>query len=167
MENEASVISRAELARQLGVSRTYIILLCQGKKKASKEMADRLAEMGLAANLGSNNQRTGEALIQILEHTTFNQGVTVSRTVRPISGYSLAGLLAKFLKARRQGISPRTNEFYKCLLEPFVNTCELTPESINGFLSKLTCSNGKNAYYRASGHSATGCIGKDISRIIP
>jgi len=30
-----------------------------------------------------------------------------------------------------------------------VNTFELTPVSINTFLSRLTCTNGKNAYYRA------------------
>ncbi|MFC1907322.1 tyrosine-type recombinase/integrase [Chloroflexota bacterium] len=87
---------------------------------------------------------------------TFNQGVAGSRPARPTicphpnsSRPPLADLLAKFLKARRQGISPRTNEFYKALLSPFVHTCELTPESINTFLSRLTCANGKNAYYRA------------------
>jgi len=34
-------------------------------------------------------------------------------------------------------------------LIPFVRACELTPDSINAFLTKLTCANGKNAYYRA------------------
>ena len=85
-----------------------------------------------------------------------NQGVTGSRPVRPTihfreksSNPPLSDWLARFLKSRRQGISPRTNEFYRTLLSPFVNTCELTPDSINTFLSRLTCANGKNAYYRA------------------
>ena len=67
--------SKAELTRQLGVSRTYITLLAQGKRKPSKRMVDRLAALGLTANLTAN---TGTH-----EHTTFNQGVTGSRPVRP------------------------------------------------------------------------------------
>jgi len=35
------------------------------------------------------------------------------------------------------------------LLNPFIHSCELTPDGINTFLSRLTCANGKNAYYRA------------------
>ena len=66
-------ITRAELARHLGVSRTYVTLLCQGKKKPSKEMADRLAKLGLTANLEYQYQRTDGPLTQLVEHTTFNQ----------------------------------------------------------------------------------------------
>ena len=90
---------------------------------------------------------------------TFNQGVRGSRPVRPTksvsnansnsNGYLLTEWLSLFLKSRRQGLSKRTYEFYEALLSPFVNTCELTPESINAFLSRLSCANGKNAYYRA------------------
>ncbi len=80
-------ITRAELSRQLGVSRTYVTLLCQGKKKPSKEMADRLAKLGLTVNLCDNvslcvSTHTGP-LAQLVEHLTFNQGVTGSRPVRP------------------------------------------------------------------------------------
>ena len=133
-------ITRAELSRQLGVSRTYVTLLCQGKKKPGKGMADRLAKLGLTANLCDNvspcaGTHTGPSA-QLVEHLTFNQGVTGSRPVRPTYRPPLADLLAQFLKARRQGTSPRTHEFYKALLSPFVNTCELTPESINTFLSR-------------------------------
>ena len=88
----------------------------------------------------------------MVEHLTFNQGVAGSRPARPTSEPPRScekALLAKFLEARRQGISPRTLEFYKALLSPFVNNCELTPDSINTFLSNLDCRNGKNAYYRA------------------
>ena len=79
-------ITRAELARTLGVSRTYVTLLCQGKKKPSKEMADRLAKLGLTVNLCDNvspciSTHTGP-LAQLAEHLTFNQGVTGSRPVR-------------------------------------------------------------------------------------
>jgi len=58
-------------------------------------------------------------------------------------------LLTKFLKSRRQGISPRTLQFYEFCLKPFVNSYELTSESISQFLSDLTCGNAKHAYYRA------------------
>ena len=58
-------------------------------------------------------------------------------------------MLTRFLASRRQGISERTIEFYRYRLEPFVNRYELTSESINRFLSDLTCGNAKHAYYRA------------------
>ena len=80
-------ITRAELARTLGVSRTYVTLLCQGKKKPSKEMADRLAKLGLTVNLCDNvNLCVGthtEPLAQLAEHLTFNQSVAGSRPARP------------------------------------------------------------------------------------
>ena len=47
-------MSRAELARQLGVSRTYITLLAQGKRKPSQKIADKLTKLKLTANLDVN-----------------------------------------------------------------------------------------------------------------
>ena len=38
-------ITRAELARQLGVSRTHITYLFQGKRKLSEKLADKLADV--------------------------------------------------------------------------------------------------------------------------
>ncbi len=38
-------ISKAELARRLGVSRSHITLLTQGKRKLSKRLADKLADI--------------------------------------------------------------------------------------------------------------------------
>ncbi|MFC1956534.1 helix-turn-helix domain-containing protein [Chloroflexota bacterium] len=142
-------ITKAELARRLEVSRTYVTLLTQGKKKPSGEMVDRLAELGLTANLSEfANTSMGThngPLYHLTEHTTFNRGVTNSRLTQTTIEY----LLAQFLKSRRQGISTRTCEFYKVLLLPFVHSCELTPESINTFLSRLPCAIGNDAYYRA------------------
>ena len=80
---DGQTLTRAELARRLGVSRTYVTLMVQGKKNPSKEMADRLASMGLTANLSSNAIQINGALSPLTEHTTFNQGVTGSRPVRP------------------------------------------------------------------------------------
>ncbi len=68
-------ISKAELARELGVSRTYVTLLAQGKRNPSKRIVDRLTQLQLTANVSAN---TGTH-----EHLTFNQGVTGSRPVRP------------------------------------------------------------------------------------
>jgi len=97
---------------------------------------------------------------------TFNQGVTGSRPVRPTKFHTqntsditpliaklvnngLPLLLTKFLRSRRQGISSNTLEFYQFCLSPFVESYELTPESINNFLSNLKCGNAKHAYFRA------------------
>ncbi len=57
-------------------------------------------------------------------------------------------ILSYFLASRRQGLSTHTLLFYQRCLSKAIGT-ELTPEGINGFLSSLTCNNGKFAYYRA------------------
>ena len=62
---------------------------------------------------------------------------------------SQANLLTKFLNSRREGISPRTIEFYQLCLTPFIKSYEITSDGINSFLSNLTCGNGKLNHYRA------------------
>jgi site-specific recombinase XerD len=88
-------------------------------------------------------------LAQLAEHLTFNQGVAGSRPARPTRLSPNARFLDEFLHSRRQGTSPRTNEFYEACLRPFVNDYDLTPGDINSFLANLSCNNGRNAYYRA------------------
>ncbi|MDD5591619.1 MAG: tyrosine-type recombinase/integrase [Dehalococcoidales bacterium] len=80
---------------------------------------------------------------------TFNQGVTGSIPVRPTRIPIDTRFLDEFLTSRRQGTSPRTTEFYRCCLKPFVNNYELNPQGINAFLNSLNCNNGRNGYYRA------------------
>ena len=79
----------------------------------------------------------------------FNRSVAGSRPVRPTKLSSSDRFLTEFLNSRRQGISPRTTEFYEACLKPFVNNYSLTPNDINSFLASLSCKNGRNAYYRA------------------
>jgi transcriptional regulator with XRE-family HTH domain len=55
-------MTKAELARVLGVSRTYVTLLTQGKKKPSKEMADRFGKI----RVDSQPER---AYKHVFEHT--------------------------------------------------------------------------------------------------
>ena len=79
-------ITKAELARRLGVSRTYITYLTQGKKKPSKEMADRLAKLRLTVDIGwlstaCPGTRSGP-LAQLAEQLTLNQPVGGSSAPR-------------------------------------------------------------------------------------
>ena len=62
---------------------------------------------------------------------------------------SLPPLLLEFLASRRQGSSPRTLQFYKICLVPFLTKYDLTPVGLNQFVSSLNCHNGKDSYYRA------------------
>jgi integrase/recombinase XerC len=60
-------------------------------------------------------------------------------------------LLTLFLSSRRQGLSPRTIEFYECYLDLSCSVVgiEVTGQEIRQFLENLNCSNGgKHAYYR-------------------
>jgi transcriptional regulator with XRE-family HTH domain len=45
--NKCEVITKAELARQLGVSRAYITMLCNGKRMPSKEIVNKLHMLGV------------------------------------------------------------------------------------------------------------------------
>ena len=57
-----------------------------------------------------------------------------------------------FLKSRREGISPGTQEFYLKYLTKAIPVLGLTPSprKIHGYLDSLTCSiGGKHAYFRA------------------
>jgi transcriptional regulator with XRE-family HTH domain len=71
----SNITTKAELARELGVSRTYITLLCQGKRKPSPKLANKLTKLQLAGILNVD--------LKAHEHLTFNQGVTGSNPVRP------------------------------------------------------------------------------------
>jgi transcriptional regulator with XRE-family HTH domain len=51
MSEESAPISRAELARQLGVSRTYITLLIQGKRQPSSQLVDQIRQLQLTSTL--------------------------------------------------------------------------------------------------------------------
>ena len=53
-------ITKAELARELGVSRAYVTMIVNGKRKPSKEIVNKLDSM----------------------HLTFNQGVAGSKPAR-------------------------------------------------------------------------------------
>ena len=44
-------ISKAELARQLGVSRTYVTLLTQGKRQPGQQLANKIKQLQLTAEL--------------------------------------------------------------------------------------------------------------------
>jgi len=71
-------ISKAELARLLNVSRTYVTLLTQGKKKPSPAMIDKLTKLGINANLKYMYQRMYGPLAQLAEQLTLNQQVPSS-----------------------------------------------------------------------------------------
>ena len=44
-------MSKAELARKLGVSRTYITLLAQGKRNPGQQLANKISQLGLTGQL--------------------------------------------------------------------------------------------------------------------
>jgi integrase len=147
------------VARQLGVSRTYVTLLIQGKRKPSQKLVDKLTQLMFTANLDKNQQMKGP-LAQLAEQLTLNQPVGGSSPPRlttavlnvkanQLVSTSANFLFEEFIKSRRQGTSPQTIRFYKICLKPFLEKYPLTSQGINAFLSSLKCGNAKHAYYRA------------------
>jgi DNA-binding XRE family transcriptional regulator len=87
-------MNKAELARQLGVSRTYITLLVQGKRKPSQQIANKLGQLMLThdspchntshnATMKNSRHRHGP-LAQLAEQLTLNQPVGGSSPPRLI-----------------------------------------------------------------------------------
>jgi transcriptional regulator with XRE-family HTH domain len=148
-------ISKAELARQLGVSRTYVTLLTQGKRKPSQKLVDELTKLMSTTNFDQNPDINGP-LAQLVEQVTLNHPVAGSSPARltnvqtnQLASTSANFLLEDFIKSRRQGISPQSIRFYRICLKPFLSNYPLTSQGINAFLSNLKCGNAKHAYYRA------------------
>ena len=136
--------SRAELARRLGVSRTHITLLAQGKRTLSQHLADKLADAlaGKSNALCVASNPLGGSILVL--------GGFDPHALPPIHAFTLVN---EFIKSRRQGLSPRTLEHYRCYLglARSVIGVNVTGQRINQFLATLTCSNGgKHAYYRSS-----------------
>jgi transcriptional regulator with XRE-family HTH domain len=49
MDMNRAPATKAELARRIGVSRTYITLLTQGKRQPSQQVVDRIRQLKLTA----------------------------------------------------------------------------------------------------------------------
>jgi transcriptional regulator with XRE-family HTH domain len=77
-------MNKAELAHKLGVSRTYVTLLTQGKRQPGPAIVDKLTQLMLTTDWKAHPQMYGP-LAQLAEHLTFNQGVAGSRPARPTS----------------------------------------------------------------------------------
>jgi integrase/recombinase XerD len=75
--------------------------------------------------------------------------ITQAQSVKQTLLNSPEQLIDGFITSRRQGLSPRTIEFYQTCLSPLVLGYEITSEGINSFLSNLSCGNAKLNYYRA------------------
>jgi len=75
-----------------------------------------------------------------------------SHTLPPQNGkQSGKQLVSSFLKSRREGLSPRTLEFYNCYLNnsSHVIGLQVTGQDIAQFINSLGCTNGgKHAYHR-------------------
>ena len=53
-----NTITRAELARRLNVSRTYVTLLIQGKRQPSQQLANKIKQLALTVSLPSESALT-------------------------------------------------------------------------------------------------------------
>jgi site-specific recombinase XerD len=70
----------------------------------------------------------------------------------PPESISIYTLIAEFLKSRRQGLSPRSLDYYRCYLNlaRSIIGFDVTGQRINDFLCSLQCKDGgKHAYFRS------------------
>ena len=146
--------SLRQLARELGVSASYLSQVRNGKKKPSKNLLSKLDikvltnvnQHPLDTHLADNYNTFCAEVAQSVEQRTENE----LPNSKLFTNYDL--LLTEFLDSRRQGLSPRTIGFYKGYL--FRSKQVLSPatngQHITYFLKSLKCTaGGKHAYYRA------------------
>jgi transcriptional regulator with XRE-family HTH domain len=76
MKNPSAVKTKADIARHLGVPRTYVTLLCQGKRTPSWKMVNKLTKLKLAVDLAAGRSSESQVcgpLAQLVENLTFNK----------------------------------------------------------------------------------------------
>jgi site-specific recombinase XerD len=154
-------ITMKEIADKCGVSKSYISQVVHGKRPASSKVALELSSAGISVK-----QIESKLGLQIRWGALKAFGGFDSHTLPPDSkrrsgqhfaqvsndGNLLTTLLTTFIKSRRQGLSPRTLEFYRTYLKlskPVLGA-EITGQQISRYIESLKCSNGgRHAYYRA------------------
>ena len=136
--------SLRQLARELGVSASYLSQVKNGKRPASQKVLSILDQ-----SVKQNVKQYGK-----IARNFVSGGVSELADEHDLgllnANSNVKQLLNNFLKSRRQGIAPHTISYYKQCLIPFIKNYDLTPEGINKFLASLTCNGGgKLAYFRA------------------
>lgn len=125
------------MAKELGVSHSYLSQVKHGKRPASKKVVSKMVSKG--CGYYPQNDIISSALGDSL--------VVGQWTLDKIPTHEL---VSKFLKSRRQGLSENTLKFYKYYLSHAPIGIHVTPRDIDDFLKSLQCSNGgKHAYFRA------------------
>ena len=71
-------ITKAELARELGVSRTYVTLLAQGKRKPGQQLANKLNKLMLTHELPWDMGKAGLEPARLSAHDPKSCTVYVS-----------------------------------------------------------------------------------------
>ena len=136
--------SLRQLARELGVSASYLSQVRHGKRPASERLLSKLNTEVLSSSV---KQNIGGSAWES------NPPRTVLLPLNGVEAPHLASkLLNEFLSSRRDGLSPETTRYYTGYLNlarSVVGT-RTTGHEVKHFLDSLQCSNGgKHAYYRA------------------
>jgi hypothetical protein len=160
-------MNKSQLAKKLGVSRTYITLLTQGKRQASPALANKLSQLGvgnlgqLSGKLSQLNGNLGQQEVDASYAVSVDHsGLQTRWGALSVSGEfdthplprgdgqcpqtSTDTLVMEFLKSRRQGLSPRSIEYYRRYLKLAeqvvgVNT---TGQKVPKFIGSLQCTIG-------------------------
>ena len=154
-------LSRSDVARQLGISRTYVTLLIQGKRQPSSQLVGQLRKLQTIAQLppelesacvwwGSGDLNPDALRHKILSLARLPIPTLPNRdpSANPKSCTVLTReLIDLFLASRRHGLSKLTRGFYCSCLSKAVGI-ELSAQVINEFLTSLPCKNGKHSYFR-------------------
>ena len=147
--------SLRQLAKELGVSASYLSQIRHGKRRASEKVLSMLSSVKQAKD------KTVDTIAPV-DYGCYNafksHSVTLGirlvvgqRTLDSLNSYEP---LSRFLSSRRQGLSDRTLRFYKGYMTRALSVLGIegtpvTSQDISQFLNTLECSNGgKHAYYR-------------------
>ena len=140
--------SLRQLARELGVSHSYLSQVKHGKRPASSKVVSKMVSI-VPGLKDTKDDVPGRALCYNSPCIT---GELCRGSTEDFGDASTHKLVSTFIKSRRQGLSPLTIKFYSKYLAraSVVVGFNITGQSISLFLNSLNCTNGgKHAYYRA------------------
>ena len=126
-------MKQIELAQRLGVSRAYITMLIKGERKPSRKLQKRISKLTKECSLPDTLLGNGVQVVGGSNPLTPTIA-QIQKNVNLLTKFQIQAqydLLTKFLKSRREGLSPRTLEFYRNCLTPLVKSYEITSEGVH------------------------------------
>jgi len=140
-------MKQKELAKQLGISPSYLSMILKGRRKPNPSLALSLNSLGLlgtkAIGVSSKQRVVGSNPTRDAIDLASNRSQDPAECSQTFTN----SILDDFLHSRSAGTSAKTTREYHYTLDKFIG-CELSPKGITSFIARLSCGNGRLNHYK-------------------